>query len=70
MVEVNFSNVYSVDNICVLIGEMIFFFRVNVGCGSVEERVLLMGFYVVVDIFCECCKIILGWKYVRVCYIV
>lgn len=25
MVEVNFSNVYSVDNICVLIGEMIFF---------------------------------------------
>lgn len=25
MAEVNSSNVYSVDNICVLIGEMIFF---------------------------------------------
>lgn len=36
----------------------------NVGCGLVEECVLLIGFYVVVDIYCECCKIMLGWKYV------
>lgn len=70
MAEVNSSNVYSVGNICVLIGEMIFFFRVNVGCGPAEERVLLTGLHAVADIFCECCKTTLGWKYVRACYIV
>lgn len=47
---------------------MIFFCRVNVGCGLVEEWVLLIGLYVVVDIYCECCKIILGWKYVSIIF--
>ncbi|XP_045475764.1 protein yippee-like 2 isoform X3 [Harmonia axyridis] len=36
---------------------------VNVGCGPAEERVLLTGLHAVADIYCECCKTILGWKY-------
>ena len=39
--------------------------RVNVGCGPAEERVLLTGLHAVADIYCECCKTTLGWKYVR-----
>jgi len=38
--------------------------RVNVGCGPAEERVLLTGLHAVADIYCECCKTTLGWKYV------
>jgi hypothetical protein len=40
--------------------------RVNVGCGPAEERVLLTGLHAVADIYCECCKTTLGWKYVSV----
>ncbi|KAF1655279.1 Protein yippee-like 1, partial [Eudyptes chrysocome] len=40
-----------------------FFFRVNVGCGPAEERVLLTGLHAVADIYCENCKTTLGWKY-------
>jgi len=36
---------------------------VNVGCGPAEERVLLTGLHAVADIFCDCCKTTLGWKY-------
>ncbi|KAK8382948.1 hypothetical protein O3P69_011480 [Scylla paramamosain] len=36
---------------------------VNVGCGPAEERVLLTGLHAVADIYCECCKTTLGWKY-------
>lgn len=36
---------------------------VNVGCGRPEERVLLTGLHAVADIYCECCKTTLGWKY-------
>ncbi|XP_065313492.1 protein yippee-like 1 isoform X2 [Gordionus sp. m RMFG-2023] len=36
---------------------------VNVVCGAAEERVLLTGLHAVADIFCECCKTTLGWKY-------
>lgn len=39
-------------------------FSVNVGCGQAEERVLLTGLHAVADIYCECCKTTLGWKYV------
>lgn len=39
-------------------------YRVNVGCGPAEERVLLTGLHAVADIYCECCKTTLGWKYV------
>ena len=42
--------------------------RVNVGCGPAEERVLLTGLHAVADIYCECCKTTLGWKYVRAFY--
>lgn len=42
----------------------LFIFRVNIGCGPAEERVLLTGLHAVADIFCECCKTTLGWKYV------
>lgn len=34
------------------------------GCGFAEERVFFIGLYVVVDIYCENCKITFGWKYV------
>ncbi|CAH1964785.1 unnamed protein product [Acanthoscelides obtectus] len=37
--------------------------QVNVGCGPAEERVLLTGLHAVADIYCECCKTTLGWKY-------
>lgn len=37
---------------------------VNVSCGTAEERVLLTGLHAVADIYCECCKTTLGWKYV------
>ncbi|NWW88530.1 YPEL1 protein, partial [Rhynochetos jubatus] len=40
-----------------------FSFRVNVGCGPAEERVLLTGLHAVADIYCENCKTTLGWKY-------
>lgn len=40
--------------------------RVNIGCGPAEERVLLTGLHAVADIYCECCKTTLGWKYVRI----
>ncbi|KAF8356855.1 hypothetical protein PRIPAC_91850 [Pristionchus pacificus] len=36
---------------------------VNVGCGPSEERVLLTGQHTVADIYCDCCKTTLGWKY-------
>lgn len=36
---------------------------VNVACGQAEERVLLTGLHAVADIYCECCKTPLGWKY-------
>jgi len=36
---------------------------VNVGCGPAEERVLLTGLHAVADIYCDCCKTTLGWKY-------
>lgn len=36
---------------------------VNVGCGPAEERILLTGLHAVADIYCECCRTILGWKY-------
>ena len=47
-----------------IIFKIIFFYRVNVGCGPAEERVLLTGLHAVADIYCESCKTTLGWKYV------
>ena len=37
---------------------------VNVNASVAEERVLLTGLHEVADIYCECCKTLLGWKYV------
>lgn len=45
--------------------QCVFINRVNVGCGPAEERVLLTGLHAVADIYCECCKTTLGWKYVN-----
>ena len=42
-----------------------FHYRLNVGCGPAEERILLTGLHAVADIYCENCKTTLGWKYVR-----
>ncbi len=36
---------------------------VNIGCGPAEERILLTGLHAVADIYCDCCKTTLGWKY-------
>jgi len=36
---------------------------VNIRCGQAEERVLLTGLHAVADIYCDCCKATLGWKY-------
>ncbi|NXG58944.1 YPEL1 protein, partial [Hemiprocne comata] len=46
-----------------VISPFFIFFRVNVGCGPAEERVLLTGLHAVADIYCENCKTTLGWKY-------
>lgn len=43
-------------------------FSVNIRCGPAEERLLLTGLHAVADIYCECCKTTLGWKYVTVFY--
>lgn len=47
-----------------VIGLFFSLYSVNVGCGPAEERVLLTGLHAVSDIYCECCKTTLGWKYV------
>lgn len=47
----------------------VIYYSVNVGCGPAEERVLLTGLHAVSDIYCECCKTTLGWKYVSNMYI-
>lgn len=40
--------------------------RINVGVGNHEERRLLTGVHIVADIYCNVCRSVLGWKYVRV----
>ena len=42
-----------------------FLASVNVNTSAAEERVLLTGLHEVADIYCECCKTLLGWKYVN-----
>jgi hypothetical protein len=39
--------------------------RVNVCTGPPEERVLMTGLHVVVDLYCNTCRSPVGWKYVR-----
>ncbi|XP_024530248.1 protein yippee-like [Selaginella moellendorffii] len=36
---------------------------VNVGIGKLEERQMTTGLHTVADIYCICCRKILGWKY-------
>ncbi|KAL2643087.1 hypothetical protein R1flu_010674 [Riccia fluitans] len=36
---------------------------VNVCLGPREERLLMTGKHTVADIYCNCCRQILGWKY-------
>ncbi|XP_075261893.1 protein yippee-like isoform X2 [Convolutriloba macropyga] len=36
---------------------------VNISCGPCEDRILLTGLHSVCDIFCDCCRTTLGWKY-------
>ena len=43
----------------------VFVSSVNVNASAAEERVLLTGLHQVADIYCGCCKILLGWKYVN-----
>jgi len=38
---------------------------VNVNTSAAEERVLLTGLHEVADVYCDCCKTLLGWKYVN-----
>jgi hypothetical protein len=69
MVSISIVTMKLINNICTSLQQqqtILFFlnFRVNVGCGPAEERVLLTGLHAVADIFCECCKTTLGWKYV------
>ncbi len=42
------------------------YISVNVNTSVAEERVLLTGLHEVADIYCECCKTLLGWKYVNI----
>lgn len=42
------------------------FISVNVNTSAAEERILLTGLHEVADIYCECCKTLLGWKYVSI----
>lgn len=54
-----------------MVGLLVIFcvFRVNVGCGPAEERLLLTGLHAVADIYCENCHTTLGWKYVSmICF--
>lgn len=41
---------------------------VNVGpCSSEREERLATGVYTLVDVQCQCCSHVLGWKYIRAC---
>jgi hypothetical protein len=42
-----------------------FLLSVNVNTSAAEERVLLTGLHEVADVYCDCCKTLLGWKYVN-----
>ena len=46
----------------------IFLLSVNVNTSAAEERVLLTGLHEVADVYCDCCKTLLGWKYVSIVY--
>ena len=50
----------------VIIRMLFICYSVNIGTGPSEERVLITGLHAVADIYCECCKTPLGWKYVSV----
>uniref|UniRef100_M4BET9 Protein yippee-like n=1 Tax=Hyaloperonospora arabidopsidis (strain Emoy2) TaxID=559515 RepID=M4BET9_HYAAE len=39
---------------------------VNVCTGPPEERMLMTGLHVVLDLYCNTCWGVVGWKYVRV----
>lgn len=39
-------------------------YSINVITGPDEERALITGLHVVCDLYCSCCKNIVGWKYV------
>lgn len=39
--------------------------RENVTVGEKEQRMMMTGMHIVVDIFCVTCGSIVGWKYVR-----
>lgn len=40
------------------------FHRENVTVGEKEQRMMMTGMHIVVDIFCVTCGSIVGWKYV------
>ncbi len=45
---------------------LFFLSSVNVNTSAAEERVLLTGLHEVADVYCDCCKTLLGWKYVNI----
>lgn len=44
---------------------MMIWFSFNVIIGEIEDRMMMIGKYIVVDIFCVLCGLIVGWRYVR-----
>jgi hypothetical protein len=58
--------VYVISLRSILIYASSIYISVNVNTSAAEERVLLTGLHEVADIYCECCKTLLGWKYVNI----
>ena len=56
--------------VCILVfinfSKLLLFWSVNVNTSAAEERVLLTGLHEVADVYCDCCKTLLGWKYVNI----
>ncbi|KAJ2825940.1 hypothetical protein IWW50_002612 [Coemansia erecta] len=38
---------------------------VNERLGEDEDRLLMTGLHTVCDLYCRCCNVVLGWKYIR-----
>jgi hypothetical protein len=65
---VKVEHIYSIlcmflDTFDLVLYFLFFLSSVNVNTSAAEERVLLTGLHEVADVYCDCCKTLLGWKY-------
>lgn len=59
----NFDKLVSKDFYCRHGKAYLFKTVVNVSVGPQEDRLMTTGLHTVADIYCNCCRQIVGWKY-------